>query len=75
MKETLHILWNSAPEVVSILGIIGLLSYIVVKITVFYTRIETRLDTMEKDISEMRKDINKILEYLVTGKVETLLKK
>jgi hypothetical protein len=71
MKELFSFLWTSAPEVMSMMGIIGMLTYIAVKITLFYTRIEG----MQRDIAEMRKDINKIMEYLVTGKVEVLVKK
>ena len=75
MKEALNFVWTQAPQLVSVLVMTGFLMFLIYKVTMYHSRLEARLDRIESDITAMKKDINKILEYLVTGKVEILKKK
>ena len=70
MKEFISFLWTSAPELMSVLGIIGILIYIAVKVTLFFVEIKNqgiRLTNVEVKL-------DKIMEYLLTGRAEVLRK-
>jgi len=69
MRE-LEVLFKAAPQLLSVVGIFGVLIFIAVKVTLFYNRFRT----MEGDVADMRVKIDKIMDYLITGKAEVLKK-
>ena len=61
MKELFVFLWSSAPELMSLLVIIGILAFICVKATLFFTEFKQ----MGVRIERLEQKVDQIIEFLL----------
>jgi hypothetical protein len=68
MKDLIEVSFNVAPQFMSFIGIIAVLVFIAVKVTVYYKRFKI----MENDVATIKIKLDKLVDHLITGKVEAL---
>jgi flagellar biogenesis protein FliO len=62
MKEMFVFLWTSAPEVMSLLVILGMFGFLVYKLTRFFNEFEQ----LGVRVTALEKKVDMILEFLIT---------
>lgn len=75
MKELFSFLWASAPEVMSLLCILGILVFIAVKFTLFFvdfkqmgvriSNLEVRMTNVENRLDRLEQKVDQIIQYLL----------
>ncbi|MEJ0032970.1 MAG: hypothetical protein WDO15_22580 [Bacteroidota bacterium] len=75
MTELLKFLWTSAPELVSLLGVVAVLVFICVKLTLFFsefkqmgvriTSLEVRMSNVENRLDRLEQKVDSIIEFLI----------
>jgi hypothetical protein len=68
MKELFSFLWTSAPELTSVLFMIGLLLFIAAKATLFFAEFKqmgVRLTNVENRLDGLEKKVDQIIAYLL----------